>query len=260
MKSSRTIFMKKNRKIYSSDVRAEFRDNFDMIKRYKNLFRKKNSLIESKKSLYKTHNLYRSFINSSFPYNYFQVPNEKNTFLIHYNGGPKIYTYVEKNKLNKELDTKEIIYGDKKNCGCFTKLYVPKLKRCLSNLENYRIKDNKFGFKRPNSSFNPKFLLNKSKKDLIHDAIKFENKTGAKRLEFSKKFYERNDNYRNLSTNFINRTKINFENSKDECDDKKIVKTNKYDSLLYNLNRNIDKKFHKTQIFDSLKPFLSEGM
>ena len=57
--------MKKNRKIYSSDVRAEFRDNFDMIKRYKNLFCKKNSLIESKKSLYKTHNLYRSFINTA---------------------------------------------------------------------------------------------------------------------------------------------------------------------------------------------------
>ena len=38
------------------------------------------------------------------------------------------------------------------------------------------------------------------------------------------------------------------------------MKRNEYETLLYDINKKIDKKFHKTQIFNNLKPYLSVGM
>ena len=164
MNTERTIYRKINTNIFSSDVKAEFRENFDMNQKYKNLFRKKAIFNKNKKIKIRKPSLQNSFFNSTSPYNFLQVPLEKNTFLIRFNGGPKIYTYVEKEKLNEEMDTKEIIYGPQKQCGCFTKLYVPKLTRCLSNLDNFKINREKFSFQRPNSAYNQRHNFNYNKK------------------------------------------------------------------------------------------------
>ena len=269
MLSSRTIYKKKNPKIFSSEARAEFRDSFDMIKRYKNIFRKKNTLAKHKNVIFRGNNLYKSFFNSTSPYNYFQVPSEKNTFLICYNGGPQIYTYVEKNKLSEELDTKEIIYGDRKACGCFAKLYVPKLKRSMSNLDNYRINREKFNFSRPGSAYNSNIFKNNlnltNKRDMTPKPFRFNPNQNSKKNELLKRIMnnKKNNLYRNYSTNNENRAKINYEDSKSGYSDENLsnlTRKNKYDTLLFHLNRNINKKFHKTQIFDHCKPFLSEGL
>ena len=264
--STKTIFMKKKQKIYSSDIRAEFRDSFDMLKKYKNLFRKKANEIKSKKIILRNPNLYKSFINSYAPYNYFKVPQEKNTYLIYYQGGPKIYTYVESEKLNNQMDTKEIIYLDKKSCGCFNKLYVPKLRRSLSNFDNYRvINRNNFNFKRPVSGYNNSFSDRKlnfqtKKRDWTPKPKRFNTKPGSNSNGLIKKIINDKNNYKNYSTNYENRVRINFEDNKIDNNTEIINRRNKYDTLLYALNRNINKKFHKTQIFDHCKPFLSEGL
>lgn len=264
MMSARTIYPRKNQKIFSSDIKAEFRDNFDMIKRYKNLFRKNSNLNKNKNIFFKDINLYKSYINSSAPYNYIKVPSEKNTYLICFNGGPQIYTYVESNKLNNEMDKKEIIYGEKKSCGCFTKLYVPKLKRCLSNLENYKINRGKFNMKRTNSGYNPNYYERnisflKNNRDWTPNPKRFITKPGFINDGLLKRITNENNIYKNYTTNYENRVRINFEDSKNTNDDNK-NRRNRYDNLLFTLNKNINKKFHKTQIFDHCKPFLSEGL
>lgn len=264
MMSAREIYAKKYPKIFSSDVRAEFRNNFDMIKRYKNILKNKGNLTKCKRIIFRRPNLYKSFINSSSPYNYFKIPSEKNTFLIFYNGGPQVYSYVEKDKLSEELDKKEIIYGDKKSCGCFTKLYVPKLTRNFSNLENYKINREKYNFKRPNTTYRSNYSkidlnLNKTR-EWTQKPTRFTIKSNAKNNDLLKRIVNDKKNYRNSSTNSTNRAKINYEDIKNDYNDEKLNKRNRYDSLLYYLNKNINKKFHKTQIFDQCKPFLSEGL
>lgn len=262
MQTARTIFRNKYQKIFSSDIRREFRENFDMLKRYNNMFGKKSSFLKNKKFILKGTNFYKSFFNSSVPYNYIKVPSEKNTYLICYNGGPQVYSYVESEKLNKEMDTKEIIFGDKKPCGCFNKLYVPKLKRCLSNLDNYRIKEN-YNFKRPNSAYKANFQarnLNCRARNREWTPRPTRYNTGSNTYGLIKKVMNSKNNYQSFSTNYMNRDKINYENSKNDNNDDGMSKRNKYDTLLYKINKNINKKFHKTQIFNNCKPFLSEGL
>lgn len=257
---NKTILFRRNSDIFSSSTRAEFRDSFDMIKRYKNIFRENQKITQRKKFFIKTPNMYRSFIYSSSPYNYLRIPREKNTFLICYNGGPKLYTYVEKDKLSEKLDKKDIINIEPKQCGCFKKLYVPKLTRSLSNFENYRRNDmQQFGFKRPLSGYNQPYLKNKIDYNnenckVSSNSVRY-NKNINRTLKM-KKFDNKKNIYNFYYTNYLPNKKISFDNNRDN---KKMLKRNKYDSLLYNMNKNIDKKFHKTQIFDHCKPFLSEG-
>ena len=262
--SARTIHMKKYPKIFSSDIRAEFRNNFDMNKRYKKIFTKKADLAILKKVMFRSPNLYKSFINSMAPYNYLQIPSEKNTFLICYNGGPQKYTYIEKDKLSEEMDKKEIIYGDKKLCGCFRKLYIPKLKRSMSDLENYNINRENFNFKRPNSPYNFDYLKNNinfnKNREFTPKPATLRAKPGSKYNGLLKRYINDKNYYRNFSSNYANRPKINYEDSKNGNNDEKTNTRNKYDSLLYHLSQNINKKFHKTQIFNQCKPFLCEGL
>ena len=263
MNSERIIYKKKNPPIFNSKIKSEFRENFDMIQKYKNLFRKKSFLNKNKKVIIKGVKLQNTFFNSATPYNYFKVPLEKNTFLISFNGGPKVYTFVDKEKLNEEMETKKIIYGPEKSCGCFAKLYVPKLRRSLSSLYNLKINREKYNFQRPTSSaYNlwNKFNYNKKNRYMTPQTSRFikdqrpQINNVFKRVDSAKNFY------RNYFTNIINRKRINYEKAQKDQNDKKIVKRNEYESLLYDINRNIDKKFHKTQIFNNSKPYLSVGL
>ena len=264
--SARTIFRKKNT-IFSSDIRREFRNNFDIKTRYKNLLKNDMASSKFKKIIIKGPNLYRSFINASTPYNYLQVPSEKNTFLVCFNGGPKVYSYAEKDKMSKELDKKEIIYGEKKDCGCFTKLYVPKLTRCYSNLENYRsyITMNNY-FQRPKTVNKNNFVENPLNTNRIGRAFTpnpaiFGDRPGTKRIGLAQKLIKDRGDYNNFSTNFSDTSKLNIENNKIGFNEGKVIKRNKkYDTLFYTISQKIDKKFHKTQIFNNCKPFLMEGM
>ena len=262
MNTERTIYRKINTNIFSSDVKAEFRENFDMNQKYKNLFRKKAIFNKNKKIKIRKPSLQNSFFNSTSPYNFLQVPLEKNTFLIRFNGGPKVYTYVEKEKLNEEMDTKEIIYGPQKQCGCFTKLYVPKLTRCLSNLDNFKINREKFSFQRPNSAYNQRHNFNYNKKNhyMTPQTSRFVREQRPQINDIFRRVDSARNIYRNYSTNDINRKRISYEKNQKECNDKKLMKRNEYETLLYDINKKIDKKFHKTQIFNNLKPYLSVGM
>ena len=258
MLADKTFYIKKNRTIFSSNTRSEFRKNFDFRKKYKNIFRENISSTSFRKLLIKGPNLYRSFINSSAPYNYFKVPNEKNAYFVCFNGGPKIYTYAEKDKLNEELDKKDIIYGDKKNCGCFTKLYVPKLRRSRSSMDSCRSNIDYFKASRPKTG-----KLNRIE-DLNNEKIRnvftpksiiVKNRQYQRDFGFNKRVVSEDDNYNNY-TNCLKR--INYENSKDNSNSKNIIRRNKYDTLIYSMSQRVDKKFHKKQIFDNCKPFLQE--
>jgi len=258
MMADKTFYIKKDRTIFSSNTRSEFRKNFDFRKKYKNLFRENIPSASFRKLLIKGPNLYKSFINSSAPYNYFKIPNEENAFLVCFNGGPKIYTYAEKNKLNEELDEKEIIYGDKKKCGCFTKLYVPKLRRCMSCIDSCRTNIDYFKNSRPKTGrSNPLEDQNYNKigNAFTPKPIIIKNKLYQRDFGFNKKTDE-GDNYNNYTTNYMK--KINFENSKDNLNSKNAFRRNKYDTLIYSMSQRVDRKFHKKQIFDNCKPFLQE--
>ena len=263
MMADKTLYIKKDRKIFSSDIRSEFRKNFDVRQKYKNLFKKNIPSVSFRKLLEKGPNLYRSFITSSAPYNYFKLPGEQNSYLVCYNGGPKIYTYAEKNKLNEELDKKDIIYGEQKDCGCFSKIYVPKLRRCLSNLENYRTNFNYFKAARPNTVKNEYFVNeginnNKVRNVFTPKPIKIKNRQFQNNSCFNKCIICENDNYNNYSTNYSKKFRINFENNKDDSEQNKIIKRNSYNNLIYSVSQRVDRKFHKRQIFDNCKPFLQE--
>ena len=258
MMADKTFYIKKDRTIYSSNTRSEFRKNFDFRKKYKNLFRENIPSASFRKLLIKGPNLYRSFINSSAPYNYFKVPKEENAFLVCFNGGPKIYRYAEKDKLNEELDKKDIIYGDKKKCGCFTKLYVPKLRRCLSSIDSCRTNIDYFNASRPKTG--KANCFENQNNDKIRNVftpkpIIIKGKQCQRDYGFNKRIFE-DDNYNNYTTNYLK--KINFENSKDDSNGKNVIKRNKYDTLIYSMSQRIDRKFHKRQVFDNCKPFLQE--
>ena len=253
---NKTILNHQNPNIFSLITHPESRDSFDKIKRHKKIIRR-NSSFTNKNFCVKTPNLYKSFLNSSSPYNYVQIPQDKNTFLICYNGGPKVYAYVEKDKLSKELDKKDILYREPKQCGCFKKIYIPKLTRNLSNLEKNRINNKEnYGFKKLFSGYNQNFLSNKlnfKKENRYLTPNKMIYNNNNNKISKPKKFNNKNNNDYD---NYLPKQKISFEN----CNNKLILKRNKYDSLLYKINRNIDKKFHRTQIFDHCKPFLMEGL
>jgi len=260
MMADKTFYIKKDRKIFSSKTRVEFRNTFDFNKKYKNLFKQNVRSASFRKLIDKGPNLYRSFINSSAPYNYIRIPHEKNSFFVCFNGGPKVYTYAEKDKLNEELDKKEIIYGDRKNCGCFTKLYVPKLRRCWSNLQSYRTNIDYFNSKRPKTG-HPSFA-EEQKNDMPSDAftpkpIIVKNNQYQRDFGFNKRVISENDNYNNnFNNNYLK--KVNFETSKENSNRKNHLKRNTYDTLIYSVSQRVDRKFHKRQIFDNCKPFLQE--
>ena len=80
------------------------------MKKAKNKFLHNKQLQIQNKIIYHRPNLYSSFWNYSSPFIYSQNSQNKNNFLINYNGGPqnKLYSF-EKEYFKKYLNNKEEI-------------------------------------------------------------------------------------------------------------------------------------------------------
>ena len=203
----------------------------------KNNFLHNKKLPIQNKINYHRPDLYKSFGNSSFPF--IAKKNSANTF--NYNGVPqnKLHSFTKDN-FNKDLDSnEELIYKNFKPCGCPYKSAMPKLNKNLTFFGNYEnsINTNKNNYF-SDRHFNRNFNEHKTAK-----ALRFSN--DGKIIYTLKKFNENNNK------NLRYENKINNEN-----------KTNKNCYRFYNscfcFRPKLNKKFHKTQIFNFYKPFLMD--
>ena len=132
----------------------------------------------------------------------------------------------------------------------------------MSNLDNFKINREKFSFQRPNSAYNQRHNFNYNKKNryMTPQTSRFVREQRPQINDIFRRVDSARNIYRNYSASDINRKRISYEKNQKECNDKKLMKRNEYETLLYDINKKIDKKFHKTQIFNNLKPYLSVGM
>ena len=255
-------------------INPEYKETFKLSKKNKNIFREYSNLSQ-KKHFYKKPNIYSSFINSSAPFIYYKNPSDKNTFIINYNGGPKkqIHLFKKTDDLKNNLNEKQIIFRNYKQCGCLFNYYMPKLSRSLSYNEYF--KNNYINMKKAHfNNYNKVYLtpsnngLRSFKRNMTpnHFRMTKDGKIVLTLKKFrdenineennnlryeSQKKYENNENNENNEYNENNEINENNENN-----DKNYKGRNKFNSSLYNFRPRIFNSFHKTQIFNHCKPYL----
>ena len=231
--------------------------NFELInplKKTKNTFRNFQNLRQRNNFVFYRPNLYRSFIYSSAPFNYYRNPEDKNSFLVCFNGGPKklINSFIKRQDLNNENNNnKETIYNSIKPCGCLSKQIKPKLSRNVS-YDNLRYYNNMSSNKNQFNTFNkinnlPKNPLSRNKRSFsgLLTSKSYRRSNDGKHIYLLKKFIEGN----------------NIEENKNEenNDANNLDNINRYGySACYGFRPKMNKRFHKTQIFDHCKPFLCD--
>lgn len=224
-------------------------------------FRQYQNILNKKKFSFNRANLYRSFINSSAPFNYYKSKTDKNTYLICYNGGPKVFSFINKNDSKKELDcnidyNKEVIYNNIKSCGCPSKQNVPKFPRNLSYIENKeynKIDKNKKLFntyeKKINYFISRPLSNNTRNYNGFRSAKSLRRSNDGKIIYTLKKFLNKNNN--SMNNLYENETGDN------NIKKKKLLENNRYISC-YAFRPRVNKIFHRNQIFDHCKPFLTD--
>lgn len=226
-------------------------------KNQKNIFREYPKVLE-KKIFYRKPNFYRSFINSSAPFNYYKNPVDKNTFLISYNGGPQnqLHSYITRDDLKNEMINRESCYQSVRPCGCLSKYYTPKISRNLSyndlkynDINNYE-----------NGQYNSCKNLNNFKKiPLIPNKIIKRNFSGLItphhfRISNDGKIIYTLKKFRGIE----NKDNLRYEETKSENKNEIEKSRNLFNWSIYGFRPRTDKKFHKTQIFDHCKPYLTD--
>jgi hypothetical protein len=233
----------------NNQFRSKHNEVFSPMRKQKNSFGEYMNLNKKDKFVLKGPNYYRSFINSSAPFNYFKNPVDKSTFLVSYNGGPKnqLHTYVTREDLKPDFDeNKEFVYKNVKPCIYQPKNKIPKLSRNLSYGENYnRARYNGMSNSFKNIEYLPENRLNRNISGFMSSKPLRMSKDG-KIIFTLKKF---NENKFPLNNN------LRYEKKENESE--KIMKIKpRFINSCFSFRPRIVKRFHKTQIFNLCKPFL----
>ena len=235
---------------------SEFKETFNLSKKPKNMFREYSNLSQKKINFYNKPNMYRSFINPSAPFNYYNNPANKNSFLVRYNGGPQkqFQSFIKKDDSKAHFQDKQIIYRNNKPYGNLSKYYMPKLSRSLSCNDYFKNNDmnktNNHYYNYNNENLAPSNNgLRTFKKYITPNHIRM-TKDGKIVLTL-KKF--RNENNHEDNNNFRYENQNNYDNN--EKNDKG---RNTFYSSFYCFRPRHFNFFHKTQIFNLCKPFLAD--
>ena len=228
-------------------------DNYDYCKKPINIFRESSNLPRIKKIVFRTPNIYRSFINSSAPFNYYKNPSDKNSYFICYNGGPKKKVRVSRNLNN--LNRGSVYEINRRQYGFYSKNNIPKLNRSLSQYENDRhnnlnFQNNQYNRQNNNYFNRTGFQYNRHISPapnrvnfngyITHKP--FMNKNGKMIYSYNKNEFNKNSRYNN--------------NEIDDNDERNTMGRNRLTSSYSNIHSIFNKSFHKTQIFNRCKPFL----
>ena len=235
-----------NYQMYAKNV-----DNIDQNKKAKNLFRSGKNLTKKKQIIYHTPNLGHSFLNASAPFNYYKNSYDQNSFLVCFNGGPKMTVYLPKNP--DDANNKEVVYSNvRKPCGCLYKSYVTKLNRSISPLNKYKYNmDNTNIYKEKMKYY---IKINNRSKNKMPQAVNLKKYSG---LINNKPFREKSasilSNYNREALN--NNIRYNYDSAYEE-EINKSKRDQSFRKSCTNFRPKLDKTFHKTQIFDHCKPYL----
>lgn len=240
------------------NFRSELLNSYDLLKKSKNNnFRQNHFLLSKKKKynfIFQRPNIYRSFINASAPFNYSKNPYDKNSYLICFDGGPQkqINSILNREDLDPEYNNEEIIYRNLKQYGFTQRVPIPKLRRNLSHdiFKNTNLNINKNQFNNFNKiNYLPKNPLSRNTRNLsgFLTSRNLRNNKDGKIIYTLKKYIDEN-NYE------LNRYKDN----KNRNNEKNNKIGNTFNYSIYGFRPNINKRFHKTQIFDHCKPYLTD--
>ena len=242
MASRNYIRIKTTNNIHNIPFDTQNNDILISNKNTKNNFLLNKKLPIQNKIIYNRPNLYRSFGKCSEPFIYNKNSENKNTYLINNNAFPqnKLLPYTRENYI-KDLNNKEqLIYKNIKPCGCRYKSSINKINKNLTYIGNYEnsINTNK------NYYFPGKNYI----KNLngLKTAKAFRFSKDGKIIYTLKKFNENNNEFiKNLR--YENKVKNENKLSKDIC---------RFYNSCFCFRPKVNKKFHKTQIFNLYKPFL----
>lgn len=228
-------------------------DNYDYCKRPINIFRESSNLPRIKKIVFRTPNIYRSFINSSAPFNYYRNPSDKNSYFICYNGGPKKNVRVSRNL--KNLNRGSVYENNRRQYGSYSQNSIPRLNRSLNQYENDRYNNLNFQNNQYNRENNNYF--NRTGFQYNRHISPAPNRNNFNGYITDKPFMNKNEkiNY-SCDKNEFNKNSRYDNNEIDNNDEKNKIDSNKFTSSSSNFYSIFDKSFHKTQIFNRCKPFL----
>ena len=254
MASRNFVRLKTPLSFHKSNSQPQNMDLLNPMKKTKITFRNTQNLRKKNKFIFYRPNLYRSFLYSSAPFNYVKNPIDKNSFLVFFNGGPHrlINSFIKGHEVSQENNNKEPIYKSIKPCGCLSRNIKPKLSRNIS-CDNFRYNNNIISsnknqfntFKKINSL--PKNPLSRNKRPFsgFFTCKSYGKSNDGKHIYLLKRFIEGNNNEEQKNIGNYN------ENNIDDI--------NRYGySACYGFRPQMNKRFHKTQIFDHSKPFLCE--
>ena len=254
MTSRNFIRLKTPINLHKSNSQSQNLDLLGPMKKKKNIFRNFQNLKQKNKFIHYRPNLYRSFLYSSAPFNYIKNPIDKNSFIVCFNGGPQklVNSFVKKQDINQEInDNKVSIYKSIKPCGCLSKHIRPNLSRNLS-CDNFRYNNNINSNKNQFNTFKkinilPKNPLSRNNRTFsgVLTSKSYKKSNDGKHIYLLKKFIDGNNNEE--QKNEVNNEENNMDN------------INRYGySACYGFRPKMNKRFHRTQIFDNCKPFLCD--
>ena len=253
MSSRNFVKIKTPTNFHKNNLTTQYKGLLNSSIKLKSNINKYQNLLNKKKYILGRPNLYRSFISSSAPFNYYKNPADKSSYLISYNGGPQNQVFSLMNREDSKQvffrNNKEMLFKRVKSCGCPTRQCMPQLPRNLSYLNNKMDNNNKtpFNFEKIQNLPQQPLSRNKPCFNGFRTAKTLRRSNDGKIIYTLKKFNEENNDF----------NKLKYEDNKgDEIfDKKKILLHNKYSSI-YSFRPRINKIFHRTQIFDHCKPFL----
>lgn len=251
MESRNYIRLQTPKNYNNNQFRSKYKEVFTPMKKQQNNYGDYLNLSKKDKFIFHRPNYYRSFINSSAPFNYYKNPKDKNTFLISYNGGPKkqLHTYITKEDLKEDFhENKDFIHKNINPSIYQIKNKFPKLSRNKSFNEN----NDKRGNNYMSNTFNKIEYLpeNHFNRDVsgFRSSKAFRMSKDGKIILTLKKF---NDNKYNLNNN------LRYEKNENENEEVKNMKIKpRFINSCFSFRPRINKRFHKTQIFNLCKPFL----
>lgn len=245
------------------NISSQYKEKFNESKKFKLKpnFRHYQNMLNKKKFTFHRPNFHHSFMNSSAPFNYYKNPADKNMYLICYNGGPKVFSFLNKKDSEDELsnssNNKEMIYNKIKSCGCPSKQNIPKFPRNLSYIENYRYNKNGKNKNQFNTYEKIKYLTPCSLSRNTQNFIRYrtaepQRRTNDGKIIYTlKKFINKNDG-KSVSN-------LRYENGEnDENNKKKRILENNRNISCYAFRPRVNKVFHRNQIFDHCKPYLTD--
>ena len=264
--SNQNFILKKTPKNISTYFYPEYNDNHSKMP--KNMFREYSNFSHKKKLFPYKSNINPSFKNSYAPYLYYKNPADKNTFLVNYNGGPQkqLFPYLTRDELPHILNNEETNYGINNQYGYLSKNSKPRLSRNLSqydnlmynqNYNNPRVSNNQYNsFYKKIYSATPNKRNIRNFRGLTPEPIR-EKKNGKIIYRLKKSYNEEGDSNEYNEFDIIDN--LRYEDNRIKFK-KKIsgngINMKKFSSTYFNFRPRLDKRFHKSQIFNNCKPFL----